>query len=245
MRKILAVVIVIAAVAFFRLYPEHETRGLTIVTPGDRSALEDEAGASEAREREAREREMAAARSALFRVRGLVIGANGDPEAGVALAVRSGERVALAGRSASDGTFELEVDPDAMDAGATLEPQDDDWIALPGPVRFTPGLMEGYTLVIARSIEIEGRVVDEEGTPVAGAEVEGSASASAPRTLAVPDAPAFEQRARSGADGRFRLGPLPATGWTRVRASLEGYLPAEASAPLEEPGEVELVLRRG
>jgi hypothetical protein len=239
MRKILAVLIVIAAIAFFRLYPEGASRGLTIVTPGERPHPEGEPSGGEARERE-----LARPLSGPLLVRGLVIGADGNPQAGVAFAVRSGDRVAFAGRSARDGTFETEVEAEVLDAGASLEPQDASWIALAGPVHITPGLGEGYTLVVARSIEIRGRVVDEEGLPVAGADVAGSASASAPRALAVPDAPAFEQRARSGSDGRFSLGPLPATGWTRVRASREGYLPAETGAPLEEPPEVELILRR-
>ncbi len=95
---------------------------------------------------------------------------------------------------------------------------------------------------------IEGRTLDREGKPVANVTVTAEAS-----TLFGEKRepswdwryPLVNSRAVSGADGKFRLEDLPATG-VLVSAGAGGYTPVQARAPeVDQPGQVLTLLPIG
>src|SRR5262245_20433199 len=74
---------------------------------------------------------------------------------------------------------------------------------------------------------IEGRVVGPDGTPVAGVEVG-----------VYGDAPALGVTTLSGADGAFRLGPLPAPGSYRLKCSLGSRQETGPEVAVSRDGEI-------
>ncbi|MCP3136912.1 carboxypeptidase regulatory-like domain-containing protein [Pyxidicoccus xibeiensis] len=107
----------------------------------------------------------------------------------------------------SDGTFTLEGLPPgsfalwAMDArGAGMWPE-------------VPAGTEGLTRVLGAGVTVEGRVSSEDGAPLAGVQV-----------TAVHTGHTRFFDTETGADGRYRLGPLPLAEY-RTAFSKEGWLP--------------------
>jgi len=101
------------------------------------------------------------------------------------------------------------------DSGAEFQLADD---GRPGP-----------TIALAPAAAIEGRVVDGEGRPVAGATVEVEAK-SDPNAMRIEfGGPRSAPAARTGARGSFRLGSLEPQQGHVVRARAEGFAPAEQS----------------
>ena len=80
------------------------------------------------------------------------------------------------------------------------------------------GAETALEVVIPRGFDVEGRVVDAEGSPVGGAEV----------LLWRPFRPAFalDPVARSAADGRFRVRSIDPTRSASLTARADGYAPA-------------------
>ena len=95
---------------------------------------------------------------------------------------------------------------------------------------------------------IEGRTLDREGKPVANVTVTAAASTLFGEKRDPSWAwqyPLVNSRAVSGADGKFRLEDLPATG-VLVSAGAAGYTPVQARAPeVDQPGQVLTLLPIG
>ena len=81
---------------------------------------------------------------------------------------------------------------------------------------------DGLTLGLGAGVTLEGRVSSEDGAPLAGA-----------RVTAVHTEHTRFFDTRTGADGRYRLGPLPLASY-RVVVSKEGWMPRLASGTEHE-----------
>jgi len=180
--------------------------------------------------------------ASLRRLRGRVVDPEAVPVAGVAVVFRAADEGELArATSGPGGAFELSA---PARAGEVLvdEPALENLFHFRPRPESEPELL----LVVARHRALSGRVLDEDGTPVAGARV----------ALALP--PEFQTRfdavfdladrrtwtAASAADGSFALERVPVVVGARVEARLEGWVPAELAAPEEARSDLELVLRR-
>jgi protocatechuate 3,4-dioxygenase beta subunit len=94
---------------------------------------------------------------------------------------------------------------------------------------------EPVTLLLPPTAAAAGRVVDEAGEPVAGAEISAGAVERGGFAFRGPGGAAS---ARSGADGRFRLRELAAATRHTLHAEREGYGPGELEVPELEAGAV-------
>lgn len=143
-------------------------------------------------------------------------------------------------RSAADGTFRLP----ALPAKGGVH------VAAAG---FFPAWAEGSdnrlpTLALRPRLAASGTVVDEAGKPVAGASLKATLRPD-PKTLNDQGAYRSGGFARSGPDGRFRLGGFLAGFAYDLRIDREGFAPARQELPAREPGqpapELRIVLRAG
>jgi protocatechuate 3,4-dioxygenase beta subunit len=105
---------------------------------------------------------------------------------------------------------------------------------LEGRVKLTPGAEGRMDLTLPPKLAVRGRVVDEEGQPIAGA------------TVKLEQGPGPDSSGTSAADGTFVVRVESGT-WT-VGAKHEGFIPTssepvEVAAPM--PREIELVMARG
>src|SRR5262249_22114207 len=108
------------------------------------------------------------------------------------------------------------------------------------------GSLEGVTLTLAPGFTLTGRVVDAEGSPVAGAEIEFKNSKLPPALANGRDWSStgiamhpFEIVATAGKDGRFEVRDLPAWEYElRVSAPDHGW--GEGKATL--PGDADVVV---
>lgn len=100
-----------------------------------------------------------------------------------------------------------------------------------------------FDVELEAGVKVGGRVLDQEGRPVAAAEVELTTSRSELRQRQYR-----QYRARTGEDGRFLLHPV-ASGSYRLLARAQGLATAELAEPVvvsSQPVEgLEIVLRRG
>jgi hypothetical protein len=125
--------------------------------------------------------------------------------------------------AASDGTFSLDGLPEG-----TVEL----WAESPRGAALQPGVAsgtEGVELILAKGVSLAGSVVDEAGTPLSDVQV----------TLFHEEHSRYFEL-RTGADGRFKVGPLPEGPYSLV-ASTPGLLPAYLSSVIQEEVE-EIVL---
>jgi hypothetical protein len=145
---------------------------------------------------------------------------------GAAASVRAGPDGAFAFVPPAAGRWHL-----AAVAAHGFFPFAPEWGHSPVQLDARPGLhVRGLEIHLAPAVELEGRVVDGEGAPVAGAEVRLRGTAGEASLVTVAD------RFRSGPDGRFAFA---APEGSAVEASKDGYLPGFA-----EVGVLELVNRR-
>lgn len=177
-------------------------------------------------------------------------GAAGEPELGdieVTLreddsSVRHGrEPVRRSTRTAPDGSFRFDALPAGRAVALAVGPED--W----APVRLELGALdEGETREVqarlVRGGTIAGRVVDQDGRPVAEAHVRSEVSGG------ILSAAWGARRVDSGADGSFELVALPG-GRIKLEADAPGFLESKADFAVLAEGEtlrgVELVLDRG
>ncbi|MFQ5503477.1 MAG: carboxypeptidase regulatory-like domain-containing protein [Planctomycetota bacterium] len=114
--------------------------------------------------------------------------------------------------------------------------------------------LRNLIVVLPRAAVLEGRILDSQGTPIAGAnvsarrkdpaasEVSGSEEVDVGRLVSQ-----LRHMARSGADGRFRLRGLMPGSWT-VQAERKGLMTARAETLIAghaSPPELELRMLRG
>jgi protocatechuate 3,4-dioxygenase beta subunit len=128
------------------------------------------------------------------------------------------------------GAFELELEvPEGRLMVATER-----WVSVfqGTPVRASSG--QETLIVVAPRIELAGVVIDEFGLPIAGARVElGAPRELRPRLAAVLDfSVEVPWKVVSDESGRFEIAPAPAIPGATLRASAEGFLVHEESAPV-------------
>ncbi|HBL27445.1 MAG TPA: hypothetical protein DD490_11475 [Acidobacteria bacterium] len=126
------------------------------------------------------------------------------------------------------------------------------WVSAPG---FLPAAVDGITapnakplrVVLERGARVTGRVVDAEGVPVAGAELSLTMERHGEERGLIRFAGGARSSARSAADGRFEVPPVP-PGRGRLLIEAEGFQPLERkdlAVPAEGLAGLELVLDRG
>ncbi|HEX7181544.1 MAG TPA: carboxypeptidase regulatory-like domain-containing protein [Thermoanaerobaculia bacterium] len=169
---------------------------------------------------------------------GTVRNAQGAPVPRARIAVRpaTADRPEDGARAVEDRQVDAEgrFRVDGLAPGAVLVLADHDrYRQVERPLDLRPGVNR-IDLVLEPGLAVAGRVVDEAGDPVAGAQVR------------LAEAGADSASARSRADGSFRLTGLSA-GRHSLEASREGFSPAQLTVELvETPVEgIELRLERG
>jgi len=150
-------------------------------------------------------------------VRGRVRTADGAALAGVVLELRAAEPEAGTAIALSDarGAFELTTASTSFAVHVLDEERVTAWAGL------ADGAGGELVVVAAPACRATGRLVDEAGAPVAGAEL---ALALPPRPASEASAP-VEARATSGADGSFALERLPAVPGAVLEVTAQGYAP--------------------
>jgi hypothetical protein len=250
-RKVLAVVFLLAAGAYFVFVRETEVgTGLTWVdaraTPPEETGPEtvevsgEEALARAPGDVEAPEEPVANRRT----VAGVVLGVGGEPISGVLVERRHPYLVASSAVSGEGGAFSLALD----ELHGELAPADGAWMLLGGDRHLLEERVDGYELVVAPRTTWSGTVSDPQGRPLADA----SARVALPGDVLVHlgiVAPPVEHPTQSGWSdklGRFRIEAAPRVRGSRLEVSLTGY--EIASVPLPEdpatPLEIELAPRK-
>jgi protocatechuate 3,4-dioxygenase beta subunit len=178
-------------------------------------------------------------------LRGRVVdGANGTPLAGRRVWLR-GPSGMLGARSARDGRYELVGLPPQR---YTVIVDDPDHVRFErGDVHLMSGVATSLDIALVRAATLDGRVLDEQGVPVAGASTRLSAAGQRPEPWAGLESPGVASR--SGPDGRFRLarvrpGPRQILQVSHPEFAGSTISGLTLSAGLRGP-EVVVVLRRG
>jgi protocatechuate 3,4-dioxygenase beta subunit len=144
-------------------------------------------------------------------------------------------------RADAGGLFEL----DGAHHGR-LFVRDHDWTTLLAGVPVDQRSGQECRIVVARSLALDGFVLDEQGLPLGGARV----ALAAPPTLRASLAEVLDFAAdvpwetRTDEHGRFHLAAAPAIEEGVLRAELEGYVPHVEPAPLVARNDLVLVLAR-
>jgi RNA polymerase sigma factor (sigma-70 family) len=172
-------------------------------------------------------------------VRGRVLDVAGFPLGGIALgADAKGPPLSTSG---ADGRFELSTSASSL----RLSSADPAWTTVRAAA-WRPDTKTEPFVVVARSLDVEGRVEEVGGQPLSSARIR----------FALPEG--FEARfdrplegsvslawsAVSDADGRFVLRGMPALPGARLRAVLEGFSAGEIAAPAGPADPATIVLAR-
>jgi RNA polymerase sigma factor (sigma-70 family) len=244
-----------ALTAVWLTVPEREERASAALAHGDEPRIELDPGApalapmsSEGRAHVASAPEAApsvpaaVAAEPAAEIEGLVLDATGAPVAGVG--VDYAAQLASGGepRATSDarGAFRLAA-PKAQDH---LRTRSEAWTDVL-TARVDPDRLAGpHTLVVAPRIVLEGVVVDEHATPIAGAKVELEVGDVRGRLQVVLDRSSLGSWS-AGCDGagRFRMDDVPALASAQLRASAMGFAPALVDAGEQARFDVRIVLR--
>ncbi len=166
----------------------------------------------------------------------------GRPVAGLELSALDPLLVPLATQSDAEGRFALPP----VQPGSELRVDSPGWMLLGGDAR-SGALGALHDLVVAERLDLDGRVTDADGAPLAGAEVLGwtpLAAAAAPE-LGVSLPSRFSASATTGSDGVFSLHGLPRVPYTRLEVRKDGYSRLRLEAPMQSTREMVLVLERG
>jgi hypothetical protein len=179
--------------------------------------------------------------SGSVRLHGVAVAADGSAWEGVELVARQPGGREERARSDARGAFELAL----RGANGTLALDEERWVLLGGELGLAPGLNVGgapRVLVLAPRADLSGRTLDAQGAPLADVLVRVEHDfAGAPTALRELLPPRLELRARSDAQGRWTLAPLPDLPGARVRFEAEGRAALERDArELRASGDVTL-----
>ena len=144
-------------------------------------------------------------------------------------------------RTGANGEFELGVWTHPTD----IDLADERWVIV---TEFGNREAGAWTLVAAPSVRVEGVVVDEEGAPIATAQVQHSSSDDALRELELArssdDASLSIRVVSVDAQGRFAFERLPRLTKDTLIASADGYESASLESPLIDTLDLRIVLKR-
>ena len=144
-------------------------------------------------------------------------------------------------RTGANGEFELEVWTDPTD----IDLADERWVIVR---EFGSREAGAWTLVAAPTVRVAGVVVDEDGAPIATAQVQHTSSDDSLRELELPrssDDASFASRVvKVDQLGRFTLERLPRFARDTIVASADGYSSAQATTPEVDTLDLRLVLKR-
>lgn len=184
----------------------------------------------------------AAAAEREISIRGRVLGLDGEPRVGVGLGLCEQDGARPLAWSATDGTFQLEL----TGLGAAIGGVDRDHATLRASRVLATNVASEHVVVVAPARDVVGRVVDELGNAVAGAQVrlELPEADLARIAHALDTTEEIARSTESDADGRFALPRLPVAAGLVLSAAREGHVAARAVADPTWPSELELVLTR-
>ena len=184
-------------------------------------------------------RDSSAPDAQLHTLRARVLDADADPVAGVE--VRSQESDVVLGETGAGGWLEVRTAANKE----TLVVRDSRWVTVHTGV-WRANAAYDPVVVIAPSIEVGGRVVNEEGVALAGVHVAHRLPADF-RTRFSDVLDATHERsfgARTDADGRFAIPRAPAVEGAILRAQLDGYEVLERVQPPVSDYTLRIVLYR-
>lgn len=172
----------------------------------------------------------------------VVSAADGRPIAG-ALVWNQEPRAAR--RTGADGAYRVEV---IVGREATPRAAAAGYLLADAEVGVTPGMRRGPTLALEPSLAAAGVIVDEQGRPVPGVQVQAApqpANRIRNAALLVSGGTSY-----TSASGRFRVTGLLAGIGYELRLSKAGFAAARAEVPPMEPGrpggaDLRIVLRKG
>jgi len=170
----------------------------------------------------------------------VVSAADGRPVAG---ALVWNQEPKAARRTGADGVYRIEAI-----AGRDATPQAAAAGFLPADARLgvTPGMRRGPTLALEPTLAAAGVVVDEQGRPVPGVQVQASPQGGRVRNPALY---VSGGSAQTSAAGRFRVSGLLGGIGYELRLSKTGFAVTRAEVPPLEPGrpaaDLRVVLRKG
>ncbi|QDU65983.1 sigma-70 family RNA polymerase sigma factor [Engelhardtia mirabilis] len=175
----------------------------------------------------------------LVNVRGRVVDVDGLPVAGVTVSARADGRTQQA-TSGDGGAFVLEATPEDQ---VTIRVEGDDWVALREGFWDTSRQFEPIVLV-ARPLELAGRVVDVFGTPVGEARLDYRLPSDLTTRVGLDLDSTVERtwQARTDADGRYRLSAVPRVEGALVGVVHTGYAARFLDAPLRSAENFDVVL---
>lgn len=185
-------------------------------------------------------------------VSGFAIAPDGSPLAGFDVEIARDAKALVPGaalpanpRTVTDarGGFAF-VDPPEQGRVRVATPG---WVTVYEPRYFGPSRDVEFTLVAAPAIDVRGRVVDEQGAPLAAAIVGLGGVVELRSTLerVLDGATAAAWRTQTDADGRFELLGLPALPEGRLEASCAGFRSATAAEPPVSSDDVVIALASG
>lgn len=105
-----------------------------------------------------------------------------------------------------------------------------------------------WTLVVVPAVRIAGFVLDEDGTPIDGAQVQHSTSSEALRELLFDRERSIDHWSarvlHSGKDGRFEFAKVPRFESDTISATADGFQSTQATVPAVDTRDLRLVLAR-
>jgi hypothetical protein len=240
LRKLTIVLVLAAAAAYFFVIAEPESSGgLVLYDPsaeaeGELVTAEVEVPLSEQRKALAPRRDVQP-----VKVSGRVVRTDGSPVGDVEVVQKHPYLVATPVRSASDGSFTLEVEEPRGELAVGNGP----WLLLGGERFLAAGHPDGYFLVVAQARSLSGRVTDSRGAALRGVEVRATAPTDALVPLRIVSPPMFDERQSALSDerGAFEI-DAPNMPGSRIQAALVGYQTLEEPLSAVAAGELVLVL---
>ena len=245
LRKLLVVLALIAAVVYFlKMSDDTDATGLTLFDPRDAPVVETPGGGTSADTTapptESGDPKLPPVPRNVHLI-GSVTRVDGTPVNGLRIEHRHPYLTTAVATSRADGTFAIEIE----EARGELVVVDEGWMLLGGERFVTPSQSDGYSLVVAPSMPLSGRVIDPQGVAVQGATVRAFAPSDALTPLGIVATPLEDPRQSAFTDmqGRFKLAAVPAIAGLRVSATLTGYVAIE-QAVTANSGDAVIVLRR-